>query len=101
MEAITAHNNFMIFILNIYIFPNVNLKSKCKSKILFNMYINAFVCYCFSFTSWAFHYQFLFSKSKKQMGCYQNKVSVIILDEEISHYVHCLMWEPAEGFSNK
>lgn len=100
MEAITAHNNFMIFILNIYIFPNVNLKSKCKSKILFNMYINAFVCYCFSFTSWAFHYQFLFSKSKKQMGCY-HKVSVITLDEEISHYVHCLMWEPAEGFSNK
>lgn len=45
--------------------------------------------------------QFLFSKSKKQMGCYQNKVSVITLDEEISHYVHCLMWEPAEGFSNK
>lgn len=43
----------------------------------------------------------LFSKSKKQMGCYQNKVSVITLDEEISHYVHCLMWEPAEGFSNK
>lgn len=35
------------------------------------------------------------------MGCYQNKVSVITLDEEISRYVHCLMWEPAEGFSNK
>lgn len=39
--------------------------------------------------------------NQKQMGCYQNKVSVIILDEEISRYVYCLMWEPAEGFSNK